>query len=779
MTHLGLWSLLFGGFLAGLEHAADVRPGRVFFHDLVDTHCIQEGNCPQAASDGTQAVSDSAEETFLIQADLSVAHRSVAVAAPEFGVYDKEATTITTTPDPTGMTMNAVGDMAAFVAALISNSVSVVVFIGIFSVLRLRYPQMYSNNVLTGVVPIKPTDTTFGWYRPVMDLTIDEVTEHITLDHAMMLEFTHLAMKILAWVGIPMLLICGPLNCAFGGNAAGEDHLSYLSFGNVKNGSQLYWLHCFVVWYVVLTVKNEVWRAQDAFLPRRFKWLRNMSELRANTVMMESIPAEYQSEQTLREFWEKLLPHAKILNVYFAKDTDALQSLIAKCNQAKALFHQAEVEWTNSGNTERPTVRESFMGQRVDAMEHYQKQIDELEPQIKEERARIKEAAKTIGGVNSSSAFVTFKEKSDAELVLRLDGISPDQDLWELYSPPSPSDVLWADLTQDDSAQEVRTFLGYAFVVGLYFAYMPIVIGVTNIAKVINMGPLQPVWAGLAPTMGLQLMIAFLPTFLILIFSNFFTLRAAAWAQHKLQVWYYWFQIVFVILATAVGQNVAGFTKTLISEPFKIFGVLATTMPFATHFYMNFLVLDWVTHAMSMLRYVPLTKFKVAQRFYSDEEAAVKAEPEDQDYYGIGGRTARWAIIMTVGIVYGTLSPPINLLCFVDFAICRLVYGYLFVFAETKKPDLGGVYWVKMLEQLLVACVIYTILMTGVLFKRAAESGPGIIASGALIYSLFLNHRFQTAFTWDKLPFQELMESHDHKHRVETTTYTQPEMLDS
>lgn len=322
--------------------------------------------------------------------------------------------------------------------------------------------------------------------------------------------------------------------------------------------------------------------------------------------------------------------------------------------------------------------------------------------------------------------------------------------------------------------------LGYLLVAGLYFAYMPIVIGVTNIAKVIDMGPLQSLWQGLAPTIGLQLMVAFLPTFLLLIFRTCFTLRASAFAQHKLQIWYFWFQIVFVVLATAVGQNVRGFTQTLLEKPFAIFGVMAKTMPYATHFYMNFLVLAWATHAMGMMRYVPLTKFKVALKIWDEEGAKQVAEPEDQDYYGMGGRSARWAIFMTIGIVYGTLSPPIYLLCFFNFGISRVAYGYLMVFAEMKKPDLGGVFFVKQMEHMMVALVIYGILMTGVLLQRAASYGPGVISAGALVFTLISNYRFHGAFNWERLPFEELAEDKvKYEHKPESATYIQPEMIAS
>merc|ERR1719359_2383255 len=148
--------------------------------------------------------------------------------------------------------------------------------------------------------------------------------------------------------------------------------------------------------------------------------------------------------------------------------------------------------------------------------------------------------------------------------------MTPDDEEWVMSDPPEPESLIWSDLTQDPSREAGKNLLGYALTVGLFFAYLPCVIGITNIANMINMGPLQSVWQGLAPTMGLQVMVAFLPTLLILIFRLFFTLKADAFAQHKVQVWYFWFQVVFVILATAVGQDALGFMRTLVEKPFEI-----------------------------------------------------------------------------------------------------------------------------------------------------------------------------------------------------------------
>merc|ERR1719343_1830198 len=116
-------------------------------------------------------------------------------------------------------------------------------------------------------------------------------------------------------------------------------------------------------------------------------------------------------------------------------------------------------------------------------------------------------------------------------------------------------------------------------VVGLYIAYMPTVVFVTTIAENIHMGPLQTLWASLAPTMGLEFMVCFLPTFIITIFKTFFTLHDDAWSQYKLQNWYFCFQVVFVLLVTAVGSSVLTFMRMLVVDPMGVPGLLGQKMP--------------------------------------------------------------------------------------------------------------------------------------------------------------------------------------------------------
>lgn len=151
-------------------------------------------------------------------------------------------------------------------------------------------------------------------------------------------------------------------------------------------------------------------------------------------------------------------------------------------------------------------------------------------------------------------------------------------------------------------------------------------------------------------------------------------------------------------------------------------------------------------------------RYRHHRAFLRDEESArAMSEPEDQDYYGLGSRSARWSIHLAIGIVYGTLCPPMYPLVFLNFAVCRLFYGYLIPFAETRKPDLGGVFWVTQLTHVFHGLVLYTLLMTGVLARRAETYGPCFVAAPSVVFVLLAMRRFQTHFAWERLPFHELM----------------------
>jgi len=566
-----------------------------------------------------------------------------------------------------------------------------------------------------------------------------------------------------------------PLHLFCGGNAAGEDHMSYLSMGNVEHHSWLYWVHAFVVWGVVLIVQASIYRAQERFLPKRFQWLRDMPEPRCTTLLVENIPEELQSDQKLMEEFQLLYP-GKIKCAYVVKKSKHLADLVDQRTAAKETLSDAEARWAQDGNA--PSKRPLTWWGKEDIIDTSRAEIQRLQKIITEERIKLNEAAATsVGGVYAYSGFVTFKKRSDAELAEAVQ-YQTDAEKFVLSIPPEPSSIIWADLQVEPHKQQVLEAMGYICIAGLYFTYMPLVIGITNIATAINMGPLQPLWKGMAPTFGLNFMVGWLPTFLLTIFRTFFCLKDDAWAQKQLQSSYFIFQVVFVLLVTSIGSDIIGFTKTALADPFGLIPLFAETMPFATHFYMNYMVLQWVTHMSNFTRQDILQNYIIYSRMYPPEEAAEKAGEEDADFMGLGARTTRQTINLIIGIVFCTLCPPMTFLVFINFFISRVVYGWLIVYSETKKPDLGGVFWVTQMQHLYVGNMIYVLLMAGVLQGRAASGIPASIALSSLGYVIISYRRFNKAFSWEKLPFIELATTKfDDKEQV--GAYCQKELIET
>jgi len=653
-----------------------------------------------------------------------------------------------------GVKLNGEGDLSAFLSTLVLNVIMSVCFITAGAFFRRWYDKVYIRNVQKGVVPTMPSKSFFGWASASLSTSSQDAGDWVGLDHGMLIEFHNLGMRMMTAISIPMVVIMGPLHCYCGGNAAGGDHMSYLSMGNVQSGSWLYWVHMIVVWLVCFIVVHSIFGAQETFMRRRVAWLKKMPAPRCTTVLVEGIPENLQSDAELKRYFEKLFSPNSVVKAYVVKRIYTLMSLCRSLETVEATKKDAEARWASIGNTFERRPKDRWGN---DILDQANKDIASYREKIKEERLRLRDQQDTVGGINATAGFVTFSDRATAEVAQSLQ-YKPDSEELVVSVPPQPECILWSDLMENPHAATLHVGLGYALVVGLYILYMPIVIFITNLAETINMGPFQPLWKGFAPSLGLTIMVSFLPTILMNIFSFCFILKDANWAQQKLQNWYFAFQVVFVILVTAIGTNFWQFIQTIIKNPLSLPLVFAKTMPGSTHFYINYLILQCNTHFLQSTRYIQLIKFLSFKRFYEEEEAADKADLEDQDYYGMGGRTARQTINLCIGIVFCTLSPPLGVVCLLLCFVQRLVYGYLMVFAEPVKPDLGGYFWVAQLKHLFVGLFIYTIVMSGVLAARAPSNIPGVVSACSIIFIAVSLTRFNRKFCWESLPYEELID---------------------
>lgn len=156
--------------------------------------------------------------------------------------------------------------------------------------------------------------------------------------------------------------------------------------------------------------------------------------------------------------------------------------------------------------------------------------------------------------------------------------------------------------------------------------------------------------------------------------------------------------MVYILLVTAIGSSIFTTGKHLLEHPFDAPGLLASNMPKSTHFYLNFIPMQMAAYSTSGLRLAQVFKYVFLRCYYDAATAKEKSEPEDQDFQGMGSRSARAALQLSTVLTFCTLSPLITILGWMMFAVSRVMHGFLFE-VENRKSDLGGVFWVSDLQE--------------------------------------------------------------------------------
>jgi hypothetical protein len=733
---------------------------------------------------------------------------------------DLSKTTKTTTASASGVGANGVGNLPTFITGLCTDFIVIAICVYLFSSFSARYPILFGKGTMNptkgGDEPEQVPETVitkmnrirdypmfekedgkwmpcnkyyFDFARVSWNLDYNDIAGSAGLDKAMLIMFIEKCCRAFKWIAIPMFFITGPINCFFGGNAAGEDHESWFSLGNVEFYSKLYWITGFACCYVAWCVCNFICiDGMKEFQTYRKIWLLQMDDRRSKTLMMTGIPEDKANETECKKFWDQLTDN-KVDYVYITKDVD-LKYYEVDPEKPDPEFSELASSPNNYLTLHKMIAQREVTKVALDAAVHDDK--PDLKEQCERDLAQLekdillmrkwtnKNAATTdgTGYFNLTTGFITFKDRVTTESALKMN-LGNHWQTWVMEKAPEPVDIIWSDFTEDPTAGGARAMLGYALTFGMMCIYMPLVVAIANVAEAINLGPFQMIWSSEAPSIGLTIMVDFLPTLLVLIFTNCFSVYDRSGQQMKLSVWYFWMNMLFVVMVTAIGTSFLSFVKTVANDPLKIFHLLATTMPNCTHYYMNYLGMQWYSMAMQLTRYIGVIKYRIFVRHHDEEEARDLSEPEDQDYYGIGSRTARFSTLVTIGIVFGTLSPPCMVLAWLTVLWIRTLFGYQFTFNETKKPDLGGAYAARAFHNVYCALHIYFVLMCGVLYVRGNDSGPCIISLCGWIYVFISQGKF-TQLKWEYVEVDHLFtpEAQGVKRRALHGKYQQPEMYD-
>jgi len=279
------------------------------------------------------------------------------------------------------------------------------------------------------------------------------------------------------------------------------------------------------------------------------------------------------------------------------------------------------------------------------------------------------------------------------------------------------------------------------------------------------------------------------PTILMLICSSFFINRCYTMLQHRIQGTYFWCLVVFVLLVTCIGGSLANTAKAIAKKPSMVFLLLADNLPTASHFYLNYFPIQAGGIALEMTRYVVYLKNRAMLAFFDEERARELSEPEDQDSYGMGARSARMTLLLTIVLVFASICPLMCLMGYLLFLMSRFQYKYLFVYAETYKDCLGGDHFVSQIEHIQFGLYLYLFVMVGILMRKASSNTEVAICAGSFGIHFWAMRKLARDFgqTWLSLPFRELASEDEEdklnapqtpeEFRKRKNTFTEPDII--
>lgn len=677
--------------------------------------------------------------------------------------------------------MDGNGDTLELLSTVIFTMTVSVWMLVAFKILSSYYPVLYSQRELEH---LGFGEASAGWAQALRDVTSlwhqlslacflkeEHVLEVQGLDSWMHLQFQWLALRILGCLAIVPVILC-PLHWTHGSST---EVFSRLNLAVNESRPFVLWIHVLVVFGVTIFTTRTCQVAMKDFMPIRYRWLQRMPFPQCTTVLVEGIPESMCSDLRLHSYFANLFGDNAVARSYVVRNTKLLQKKLERWRKAQRALEKARLRSEADGSTSASSS--PLVQFRLESVKDIKEEVDA-------ERIRLGRLSHALDpDVSTSTGFVTFKTRLDMRLAAR-EQLGTDAFALQLQAAPEVNDVLYDSLIIRPSYTQQR--LGYLSVFCVFVAFLPAVVFVSTLLSLKSWQQIFPVihrWRqsmpiviemleGVLATLSLKIMLAFIPAILLKIARSFLKPVSQSSSQLFLQKTYFAFLVIFVLLVTSFAQGLITTLLYVAQQPAAIIPLLAKSLPLTSRFYVNYVVLGWVSCTCELLRPAPLVLYLSLREFMSEHEARNCAE---EDSVLMGTRVARSTFMLVIALVFCSICPMVLLAAAVYFLVERLSHGYLLLSAEPRQGDAGGELYVQALKQVHTGLMIYVLLMIGVLGSNGFEFGLLLLPNLFVVTWSLLSLE---SFLWPCLPLNQVMDLDDNDPASEVTVVGAPSVYE-
>ncbi|EWZ78614.1 hypothetical protein FOWG_17153 [Fusarium oxysporum f. sp. lycopersici MN25] len=664
------------------------------------------------------------------------------------------------------------------VSTLVPVLATSIIYIIVFLVLRTSNRRFYAPRTCIGTLqeyersPELPNGF-FCWIGAFWKVPDAYALRRQSLDSYLFIRFLRVCCAIcfvtlcVTW---PVLL---PLN-ATGGN--GKTQLEVLSYSNINiedsaKRNRLY-AHCFVAWVVYAFVMYAIMREFFFYVNLRQAFLlapQYAKRISSRTVLFTSVPKECLDEDCIRSLFK-----GSAKKIWIAGDTKQLDKITQERDNVAMKLEKAEIEWIRLCNKERikyetkidkeaektatstsdpesgnfdtgcshedkrPTHRTGpfgLIGEKVDTIQWCREKLKALIPEAHSAQSNWR-----TGKYEKHPAFfVEFSTQYDAQVAFQIATHHRPLQLSPRFIGIKPNEVIWKSLSYSWWQVAIRRFVTYTAITGLvvFWAFPVTIVGI--IAQVDTIKSLPGLtWiqntpqvilgavSGLLPSIALSILMSSVPVF-IRTCARWSGCVSTSQAELFTQKAYFIFQVLQVFLVQTLSNGFISSLVTILRNPNNVFGMLSTSIPTASNFYISFFIVQGLTIATGVLTQIfGFIMFTLSSRFSNKT-------PRMMYYKWTALSTLSWGSLMpiytnmaVISIIYSVIAPFLLFWSTISMGLFYLAYRYNVLYVADTDVDTRGLIYPQALKQLSFGVYVAEMCLIG-MFIVSKAAGPAVL----------------------------------------------------
>ena len=606
-----------------------------------------------------------------------------------------------------------------------------------------------------------PSKRFFGWILPLLKRNDEKLHEYIGVDAT----FWIVMQRYCGWY----FVFAGALNClvVIPTNYHGElglSGLNQLSMSNIGPSDPKLWVHLVSLYLIVIAGFTLILAIHQLYMRLREKYLTSMIAITENnhvsrTIFVDHLPKKLASDKTLREFFE-WLDIGKIESVQINRRVDPLVRKIAERTECLKYLESAYVAFLKTirqkdgrllprdeGESygvfafikhlhDNPSdvaliplqdlPKETSGAKTMNALDLYTTKLELLTYKINQSRASSRDTFEP-----GTTGFVTFTDPASA-LVASQVVLSRDPFQLRCQLAPEPQDVIWDNLNYTYKWRQFRRFFVLLASIALIIFWA---IPFTFITSLISLKELTRVFPNIEDVIGRStfvrsLITDVLPTFLtsflmgllpsiLYAFTQFEKPERISNLEARTLNKYFFFLVVNVFLFVTLGSAFLTSIGLILQEPAAAFTILGVSLPAASNFFINYVILNLSSPALDLLQ-LPKLIFDIFLKKVMSTTPRARADfykPSLPSYYVT---IPTYISLFTITLCYTIISPIINIFACVMFAFSYLVSKYQAIYVHVPEYEGGASMWWYLMDHFFTSFWLLEITMVGVfLLKRA------------------------------------------------------------